>query len=217
MNVDRYSGRCQKEEGEYNMTRHVRATLSAALLAAASATCAWANEAGSAVAVVAEEGVPGGAIVAAQGATATVAGIAAETRKITLTMPGGKQAVYKAGPAVANFDQIKVGDRIKVVAIEALAVALRKGDEPLKDNAAAGVALAPLGDKPGMLVGNAVELHATVKALDTEKRTGTLELADGSKKTVSVRPDVDMARIAVGDKVSIRLVELLAIQVQAPE
>jgi hypothetical protein len=198
------------------MTKYASITIQAIALSAAVAVRTLAVESESGVAVIAEEGVPGGAIVAAQQITATVEAVAADTRKVTLVMADGKKSDYTAGPAVANFNQIKAGDQIKVTALQAIAVALRKGDEPAEDSAAAGVALAPLGDKPGMLIGDAVAVHATVKALDTEARTATLEMPDGSTKTVQVRADVDMSKAAIGDKVAIKLVEALAISVQAP-
>ena len=190
--------------------------LHAVILVTAVALSALAVESESVVEVITEEGVPGGAIVAAQEITATVEAIDRETRTVTLVMPDGARAEYQAGPEVANFDQMKAGDRLRVVAIEAIAVALRKGDEPAEDGAAVGGALAPLGEKPGMLIGGAVEVHATIQSLDMEARTATLEMPDGSTKTVKVREDVDMAQAAVGDKVSIKLVKALAVVVQAP-
>lgn len=198
------------------MIKDARHALHAVILVTAVALAALAVESESVVEVITEEGVPGGAIVAAQEITATVESIDPSTRTVTLVMPDGIKTEYKAGPAVANFDQMKAGNVLRVVAIEAVAVALRKGGEPAEDNVTVGGAAAPLGDKPGMLIGGAVEVHATVQSLDTEARTATLEMPDGSTKTVEVREDVDMAQAAVGDKVSIKLVQALAVVVQEP-
>jgi len=198
------------------MKKHSRITKYVAALAAMVAAQALAYEGESVVGVAMEEGVPGGAIVAAQELTATVDAIEVETRKVTLVMPDGAKTAYQAGPAVANFDQIKVGDQLSVVAVEAIAVAVYKGDEPAEDTAAAGAALAPLGEKPGMLIGDAVTLHATVTALDLTGRTAVIEFADGGTKTVQVRDDVDLGNVAVGDHVAIRLVEALLVRVTAP-
>ena len=50
--------------------------------------------------------------------TATVTGIDAASRKVTLVTPEGKKTTVKCGPEVINFDQIRVGDQLKVTVTE---------------------------------------------------------------------------------------------------
>jgi hypothetical protein len=48
------------------------------------------------------------------------------------------------------------------------------------------------------------QVTATVTALNVEQRKATLKFEDGSSRTVAVRPDVDLSKRKVGDKLVIR-------------
>jgi len=168
----------------------------------------------SATMVAAQKGVPGGTIVQTHKTTATVTAIDAASRKVTLATPDGKKTIFKAGPEVANFAQIQVGDQVKATVAEQLVVFVRKDGEPPSDGEAAAVALAPLGAKPGVLMANTVEVTAKVEALDLDNRKATLRFPDGTSQTFSVRKDVDMTKGKIGDDVVIRTTEALAIAVE---
>jgi hypothetical protein len=148
--------------------------------------------------------------------TATVTAIDATTRKVTLVTPEGKKTVFKAGPEVVNFDQIQIGDQVKANVTEELAVYMAKDAPPQTDSAATAVALAPVGSKPGGLIADTVQVTAKITALNLEKHKATLEFADGSKKTVAVRPDVDLTQRKVGEEVVLRCTEAMAITVEKP-
>jgi hypothetical protein len=60
-------------------------------------------------------------------------------------------------------------------------------------------------------------LTAKVTAMDAEKHKATLQFEDGSTETVPVRPDVDLSRRKVGDKVVIHSTEALAIRIVKPQ
>src|SRR5258705_13729086 len=49
---------------------------------------------------------------------ATVTRIDADKRELTLVAPNGRKTTYKAGPAVVNFNQLQVGNRIQAVLTE---------------------------------------------------------------------------------------------------
>jgi hypothetical protein len=78
------------------------------------------------------------------------------------------------------------------------------------------VVLAPEGAKPAGLTITTIQIAATVTAIDADNRVATLVFADGSKKAVKVRPDVDLAQRQVGEQVSITITEAMAISVNAP-
>ena len=78
------------------------------------------------------------------------------------------------------------------------------------------VALAPKGAKPGGIMAETTQVTAKVTAIDTEHRQATLQFDDGTTQTVAVRPDVDLSKRKVGDKVVIRTTEALAITVEKP-
>jgi hypothetical protein len=197
-------------------------TLKWPLLALASAgalaltSCSTTPEGEGAAAVGTEKGVPGGVFVETYQTTATVTGIDAANRKLTLVSPEGKKTTFTAGPEVVNFPQIQVGDQVKARVTQELVVAMAKpGTEP-DNGAAALVALAPVGAKPGGLMAHTVQVTATVTAIDLKNHKATLRFPDGSSKTVAVRKDVDLTKRQVGEEVSIRVTESIAITVEKP-
>jgi hypothetical protein len=169
-----------------------------------------------AAAGVVVEGVPGGGVVSTYELTASVAAIDKANRKITLVDAAGIKKTVKAGPEVINFDQIRVGDQLKVTATEELVVYLAGADEPASDGGVQLVALAPKGAKPGAIMAETTRVTAKVTAIDAEHRRATLQFEDGTTRNVAVRPDVDLSKRKIGETVVIRITEALAIQVAKP-
>jgi len=163
-----------------------------------------------------QQGVPGGVVVETHKMTATVTGIDAANRKVTLVTPDGKKTPIKCGPEVINFDQIRVGDQLKVMVTEELAVQMAAEGAPPSDGAATVVALAPKGAKPGGIVANTVQVTAKVTAIDLKHHKATLQFPDGTTRTVAVRKDVDLTQRKVGEEVAIRTTEAVAISVEKP-
>jgi hypothetical protein len=78
------------------------------------------------------------------------------------------------------------------------------------------VALSPQGSKPGGMMVETTQVTATVTAINIEQRKATLKFEDGTTHIVAVRPDVDLSKRKVGDKVVIRTTESLAIKIAKP-
>jgi hypothetical protein len=177
-------------------------------------SCKSSKPAGTTTSVAAiQQGVPGGIFVETHEMTADVTAIDAAKREVTLKTPDGKKTVVKCGPEVVNFDQIHVGDKVKALATEEVAVYMAT-DAPPADGGAAVVALAPKGAKPGAVVASTVQVTATVTAIDLKHHKATLQFADGTTHTVAVRPDVDLTQRKVGEQVVIRTTGVLAISVE---
>jgi len=167
-------------------------------------------------AAVVKEGVPGGSVVQTYELKATVAALDKEKRKVTLVDAAGVKTTVKAGPEVVNFDQIRVGDELKITAAQELVVSVAGEGEAPSDGGAQVVALAPKGAKPGGLMVETARVTAKVTAIDAEQHKATLQFEDGTTRTVAVRPDVDLSKRKVGEKVVIRTTEALAIRVVKP-
>lgn len=189
-----------------------------ALLASAVISCALtcpmqAVEAGAGATV--QPGVPGGTFVQSMQMSAEVLAIEAATRTLTVKSDG-REAKIKVGPEAVNFPQIKVGDKIRIKVVEEMVVAMADAAAaPAKDGAAAVAARAPEGSKPAGVTVVTAQVTATVTAIDQERRLATLTFADGSKKQVKVRQDVDLKLRKVGEQVSITITEAMAISVEA--
>jgi hypothetical protein len=167
-------------------------------------------------AVAATESIPGGSVVQTYELEATVAAIDKANRKVTLVDAAGIKTTVKAGPEVSNFDQIRVGDQLKITAAQELVVSVAGKGETPADGGAQVVALAPKGAKPGGIIVQTTRVTAKVTAIDAEHHQATLQFEDGSTRTVAVRPDVDLGKRKVGDQVVIRTTESLAIKIAKP-
>jgi hypothetical protein len=167
-------------------------------------------------AILYQDGVAGGVAVRTRTIRARVAALDTPGRRVTLVDSEGIRQTVTAGPEVVNFDQIRVGDRLKVVATEELVVNLAEPGQAT-DTAAVGVVdLAPRGAKPGAVAAAVVRSSATIVAIDAEKRTATLRFEDGSTRTLPVRRDIDLGRRKVGEQVVFQATEMIAIGIEKP-
>lgn len=159
---------------------------------------------------------PGAIAVETVEMTATVKAVDQRNRTVTLAGQNGKRKTYKVGKEAVNFDQIKVGDRVKVTITEALAVFLRPQGTPPSVGEGAMVALAPKGAMPGGMVATTTEVTARVVAVDAASHHVTLKLPDGRKRTVSVNPSIDLTQVTPGSAVTVQVADELAIAVERP-
>jgi hypothetical protein len=163
-----------------------------------------------------QQGVPGGTVVQTSRIEATVTAIDTAKRKVTLVTRKGEKFKVTAGPEVDNFDQVRVGDQLKVTYTEELIVRMAKPGEKTEDSGEAEFDIAPRNAKPGLKTSETYQVTATVAAIDMKKRQATLSFADGYTKTFKVRPDVDLTKRKVGEKVVIRTSETFAIKLEKP-
>ncbi|MEI7636702.1 MAG: hypothetical protein WCJ37_05310 [Syntrophus sp. (in: bacteria)] len=164
-----------------------------------------------------QTGEPGAVVVDTVKATAKVTAIDAAKRTVTLEMDG-KSKTITCGPEVRNFDQIKVGDLLKVTFVEALAVYLQKAGAPAGGEEVKTVTLAPKGSKPGVLVTDTIVLKAKIDAVDAKKGTVTITTPAGETKTMKVDKKVKgLKALKKGDDIVVRYTEALAIVVEAPK
>jgi Cu/Ag efflux protein CusF len=133
-------------------------------------------------------------------------------RKVTLLGPRGNVVEIEAGEQVRNFDQIKVGDILRVTYHEAVAHYIgTPGSQPSTD-AAIVVARAPEGSTPGAMVAGAIDVSASVKGIDRKAREVTLELPNGNVVTHEVDPSVKaFDTLKVGDSIHARVTRSFAI------
>jgi len=156
----------------------------------------------------------GAAVVESYTNSATVTAINPASRKLSLKLANGTRKTVKCGSGVVNFSQIKVGDVVKVTLIDEVAIYLG-GGESRGASATGAVALAPVGAKPGGVMAETVRITAKVTALNPTTRMVSLKLPDGSTKSLKVGKDVNLAVVKVGDHVTVRHTEAMAITVES--
>jgi hypothetical protein len=146
--------------------------------------------------------------------TATITGINAATREVTVKGPGGREVTLVAGPDVRNFAQLKAGDKVDIQYTEAFLVELHKGGglpvARVEEGAKAG---AMPGAAPGGAVGRQVTVVGDVVSMDAATQRVTLR---GPERTidVTVRDPEQFKRIAKGDQIQATYLEGVALEVQ---
>jgi len=161
-------------------------------------------------------GVPGGTFIQTFESKAIVTAIDPAARKVTLANEAGHEVVFTAGPAMVNFDQLRVGDQIHVKVIQKAVVAMATDATPQTDNAAVMAVLAPEGAEPAGMLAASVQVTARVTAIDPDKHTATLQFPDGNSETFPVRKDVDLTQRKAGEEVSIQLIQAIVIDTTKP-
>jgi hypothetical protein len=136
-----------------------------------------------------------------------------EKRKVTVTFDTGKTKTYKVDKSAQNLPQLQVGDHVKLTATEELLVSVNKSGENPAAASIGEVGVSPLGSKPGVVMVETTAMSGKILAIDSAKRKVTLEDPDGKKKTVKVKTNVDLSRLAVGDSVDAVVTESVAIKV----
>jgi hypothetical protein len=136
-----------------------------------------------------------------------------EKRKVTLTLDDGKNKTFKVDKSAVNLDQVQVGDHVKMSCTEELMVTVNKAGEAPAAASVRDVNVAPRGSKPSGIVVETTAVSGKILAIDPDKRKVTFEDADGKKKTVKVKRDVDISGLAVGQSVDAVLTESVAIDV----
>ena len=148
-------------------------------------------------------------------ASAKIEAIDTENRLLVMRGPGGI-ATIQAGPEIKNFDQINVGDEVKVTFTSALAAAITKSKEQASTQVDAASYTAPTGSKPAGAVGASVKTTVVIESVDTSFETVSFKRPDGYERTIApATPEGKkfIKSLKKGDKVDVEYTEALAISV----
>jgi len=190
-----------------------------------SASVAWAQtpaapkaETPAAPKAEAPAGKPGVVVADVTTITATAEAVDQAKRTVTLKGPKGRTVTLTVPPEARNFDQVKVGDKLKAKYVDSIAIFVRKSSDPPDAAETQAVAVAPRGQKPMAAALNTVEVTANVEKVDYQKRLITLKGPEGNVRTLKVDPRVKrLAEIKPGDDIVLRRTEAVAIEVTSPK
>ena len=146
--------------------------------------------------------------------TATVAAINRSERIVTFEGRDGELFQVVAGPEVRNFDQIEVGDELRVTHLEHISLELMKDGTGIRSRVVSESAdRAAPGQRPGADAVRRVVVIANVLALDPATQTVTLR---GPERIVdlTVRDPEQFRLVEVGDQVRAEFNEALAISME---
>ena len=160
--------------------------------------------------------VDAGVDVEAITVTATIDALDSAKRNITIRRLDGSLGVYRAGPEVVNFDQLRAGDEVVLTVTETCALFVVKGGGIPGVAGGQVVAHAPKGASPGGMLLSTLDYNATVMVIDNESRRVVLKYGPNDARSVKVGPGVDLTKLAMGDEVMVRATEAMAITVVKP-
>ena len=161
----------------------------------------------------------GGEIVTdATSTTATVISVDPDKLLVVLKRADGTNVTYKAAKNALGFDDIKAGDLVKVSVAEELAVFLGKNSVPASagENTAKLHVRLPDGTLAVATQVGTITFTAKITAIDDWLDTVTLQLPDGSTKTIKVSEAVNLADVSVGDNVSVESTEASVVLLEKP-
>jgi len=126
-----------------------------------------------------------------------------------------RTVLYRIGPQVQNFDQVKVGDKVTMTATETVAVAMADAadaGEPLVDVYGAR---APKGDRPAGVAGAVQSVVVTFLGYNDKTRQAQIRLPDGEVRVVNVAPQLQTfaSNRSIGDRILILIEQAVAISV----
>ena len=123
-------------------------------------------------------------------ATAEIKSIDPATREIGLTTDEGEDIVIPASPEVRNFDQLEVGDTVRVTFTEAVAVKLAAESDRGEQSTSVATGRAVSGEKPGLTIGSVSEQVVEFVSFDEGSGDALFIDADGKAQMVSVPPEM---------------------------
>lgn len=145
-------------------------------------------------------------------ARATVTAVDPTTRIVTLRTEGGETMDVEAGQAVRNFDQIKIGDKVKVTYTESVAFqVVPKGETP------GGVAQSANRVSGGAEIGQQVTTSFKVASVDPMTNTLWVTLPNGNSKKIHVQdPEAQqrLKHLSPGNVVAVTYTEAVAVQLE---
>ncbi len=133
-----------------------------------------------------------------------MAAIDSTSRKVTLVASDNTRNTFTAGPDFKGFDQLRVGEQWQAAVARELVVFLRQHDMPPPAGISAAKELIKDGEYSGILKADTVKKTAQVTTLSPRHNEATLQFADGTSRNITVRSDVNLWKVKVGEEVVIR-------------
>ena len=150
------------------------------------------------------EGVPGGTWVESYRVPVTIAAVDPASRKVTLVAADNSRNTFTAAPDFKGFDQLHVGDQVQAAVARELVIFLRQHGMPPAADTSVAKELIKDDEKSGILKAETVEKTAKVTAISPRQGEATLQFADGTTRNITVRRDVNVRNVKVGEEVVIR-------------
>lgn len=148
-------------------------------------------------------------------ATATIQAIDPTARTVTLRDEQGNEDTYSVSPQVKRFNELKVGDTVKMTYHESLVLQVRKPGEAATVSDTAAVAVGK-GALPSATMSAQDTVTVTVKAIDPAVPSVTVTTPDGRTVTRKIEDRKHLEGLKVGDKVDITYSRAVVTEIERP-
>ena len=152
-----------------------------------------------------------GAKLEAVKVTAEVEAIDPKNRIVTLRGPEGNEFAVLADESVRNFAQIKVGDKLVVEYIQAVAVDFQKGDGIRMISTYDDSERAKAGHKPGAAALRKITVVTNIYAVNQAKGTVLVRGPYGHFAEVKMKDPSMLTGVKVGDQMKVTYTDSVAI------
>ncbi len=136
-------------------------------------------------------------------ATATIQAIDSTSRTIALRDDKGLEDTYHLGPEVKRFDEMKVGDKVKMTYYESLVFQVRRPGDAAPSTVPTGAVTPGKGTLPGATAAVQQKASVSVTAVDPKVPSITVVTSDGRTVTRKVNEPKHLEGVKVGDKIDI--------------
>jgi hypothetical protein len=148
-------------------------------------------------------------------ATATIQAIDSATRSVTLKSENGEEDTFQVGPEVKRFEELKVGDKVRMTYYESLVFELRKPGQASSPTGTAGAAARGAASRlPAGAIAQEKKTTVTVKAIDAQIPSITVTTQDGRTVTRKIEDKKNLEGVAVGDRIDITYTQALLANIE---
>jgi Cu/Ag efflux protein CusF len=148
-------------------------------------------------------------------ATATIKAIDTAMRTVTLRDTDGNEDTFSVGSGVQRFNELKVGDTVRMTYYESMVFMVRKPGDPAPTAATTEAAVARAqGALPAGVVGVQDKLTVTVKAIDPAVPSVTVTTSDGRTVTRKIQDRKNIEGLKVGDTIDITYTRALITNIE---
>jgi hypothetical protein len=147
-------------------------------------------------------------------ATATIQAIDKANRLVTVKDESGAEDTMQVGPAMKRFDELKVGDKVKVTYYESLVLQVRKPGDAVKAGDDSAKLTKGTGGSPAATLARQQTTTVEVLGIDQKLPSITVRTADGRTVTRKVEDRKNLEGVKVGDKIDITYTQAAIMSVE---
>jgi hypothetical protein len=147
-------------------------------------------------------------------ATVTIQAIDKTNRLVTIKDESGVEDTMQVGPAMKRFDELKVGDKVKVEYYESLVLQVRKPGDAVKTGGDSAKLTPGTGAAPAATLSRQQTTTVEVLAIDQKVPSITVKTADGRTVSRKVEDRKNLEGVKVGDKIDITYTQAAIMSVE---